>query len=163
MTALLRTLKTIFPQTPDPPDPGVSAISAALDSAMATHIVTTFVPAGIGSTFLSSLTIAPTPFLQSLASYLDVTISPILSTALGLETNPSSPQPHLLAWFNVQSAFDSLVPAVPPFMSGPQGALFWQAILITIRTVIIPTPPPPPEPPPSTPGGAGVITLEEEI
>lgn len=161
MTALARNLKQFFPQTPEPPDPKVSEISAALDSALVAHVQAAFVPAGFGATFQSALGTTQTPFLISLASYLDLVLSPILSTALSLETNPSSPQPHLLAWFNAQSAFDALIPSVPPFMTGPQGALFWQVILFTIRFFITPTPPPPP--PTESSDGSSEITLGNSL
>lgn len=163
MTMLANNLSSFFPETPDPPDSKVQEISAALDAALLLHVQTTFVPAGLGATFLSGLS-TPTPFMILLASHLDATISPILSTALSLETNPSSPIPHLLAWGNVQPSFDALIPSTPSFMAGPQGATFWQVILFTIRFFIVPEFPEPEAPLPEEPESRdGSIIIEGEI
>lgn len=157
---LANNLSTVFPDTPNPPDQKVLEISNALDAAMITHIQNVYVPVGFGQAFLGAL-VTQTPFLQSLAAYLDTTISPILSTALSLENNPSSPLPHLVAWANVQPSFDALIPAVPPFMAGPQGALFWQVILLTIRFFI--TPLEIPEEEEDSSSDDSLVTLEDEI
>lgn len=157
---LANNLKTFFPLTPDPPEAKVLEISNALDLAMVQHIEIVYVPAGFGATFLAGIP-TQTPFLTLLSNYLDLVISPILTTALSLETNPSSPQPHLLAWANVQSAFDALITAVPPFMAGVDGLVLWQAILFTIRFFITPAPLPLPEDSPTS--SDGLVTLEDAI
>lgn len=155
--SLVSTLKNIFPDTPDPPDPKVVEISTALDAAMLVHIVSTFVPAAFGQTFVAGIS-APTPFISSLGVYLTSVLTPILTTAKTAESVPGSN--HLLAWGAVQPAILALYPAVPPFMAGPDGARFWSAILITIQSIITPEFPPPP---PEEDGGItedGIITLE---
>ena len=160
MATLVRNIKTFFPLAPEPPNQKVAEISVALDTAMLTHITTVYIPAGFGATFMGAL-ITSTPFLLSLGTYLDTILSPILTTALSLENNPTTPQPHLLAWGSIQGSFDALIPAVPPFMAGIEGALLWQAILFTIRFFIVPEFPPPPES--ETFGEDGLVTLESEI
>lgn len=162
MATLIQNLKTVFPLTPEPPNQKVLEISTALQVALSTHVLAAYVPVGFGSTFISSL-VTSTPFLVSLGSYLDLTISPILSTALTLETNPSSPQPHLLAWGSVQGAFEPLVVATPPFMGGIDGFLLWQAILITIRFFLLPEFPPPPTPDGDSISGDDLVTLEDAL
>jgi hypothetical protein len=133
---LLDNMKMLMPQTPDPPDSGMEAISNALEIAITTHIRIAFVP-GIGQTFIASLT-SPNPFLLTLGAYLDATITPIISAALSIQPTVGGPLP---AWASVQPSFDAITPAVPPFMVGIFGAIFWQVILLTIRFSL----PPPPE------------------
>lgn len=122
-----------MPSTPNPPEDGLVQISNALELAITTNIRTSFVP-GIGAMFIANLS-NPNSFLLSLGAYLDVTITPIISTAAGLQSSMG----QLPAWTSVQPSFDALLSSVPPFMGGEFGALFWQAILLTIRTALSPS------------------------
>lgn len=160
MSSLVQNLKIFFPETPDPPDSKVLEISAALDLAMLQHIITSYVPAGFGNTFSSGVS-NPTAFIISLGSYLNAVISPILSSALSIESTPGSNK--LLAWGAVQPSFDALLGATPPFMAGIDGFRLWQAILVTIRTALVPAFPIPVPEIDSDSGGDGIITLEDEI
>lgn len=133
---LLTNMKLLMPLAPDPPDQGMQAISDALEIAVTTNIRVAFVP-GIGVTFLQALR-QPNPFLILLSTYLDLTVTPIISTALSLQPTLGGPLP---AWLTVQPSFDAIAAIVPPFMAGGFGALFWQAIILSIRLAL---PPPPP-------------------
>lgn len=157
---LATNLKIFFPETPSPPDPKVLEISTALDLAIVQHIVTTYIPTGFGQTFLAGIS-SPTAIIASLAAYLTTTLSPILSAALAAESTPGSS--HLLAWGVIQPSFDTLSAASPPFLGGPDGLRLWQAIVLTIRTGLIPEFPPPPEIDTDISGGDGIITLEDGI
>lgn len=133
---LIDNMRLLMPLSPNPADPNMEAISNALEIAMTAHIRIIFAP-GIGATFLASLPFV-NPFLIALGAYLDATISPIISTALAAQPTVGGPLP---AWLTVQPSFDALILAVPSFMAGIFGALFWQALLVTIRLAL---PPPPP-------------------
>lgn len=130
---LVQSLPVYFPQTPVPPTREILEISNALDVASTICIRASFVPT-IGVVFLSNLT-APNQFLTSLATYLDLTVSPIIAMA-AVAQSTMSPQ---AAWLTVQPSFDLLIAATPPFMAGSFGTLFWSAIILTIRTAILPT------------------------
>lgn len=144
---LLDNMKLLMPLTPDPPDDGMRAISDALEIAVTTNVRLAFVP-GIGVTFLQALP-QPNPFLTLLSAYLDLTITPIISTALSVQPTLGGPLP---AWLSVQPSFDAIAAIIPPFMAGGFGALFWQAIILSIRFAL---PPPPPELPSSDSDGDG--------
>lgn len=131
---LAQNLPLFMPLSPNPPVDEVQKISDALESAMTLTIRTTFVPL-IGTIFLSSLTIPPTPFLQALGAYLDASVSPIISAALVAQATAGGP---IGAWLTVQPAFDAITPLAPPFMAGVFGSLFWAAIIFTIRLAILP-------------------------
>lgn len=132
--SLIENLRIFMPLSPNPPTDEMQAISNALEAAMTVCIRTSFVPT-FGTIFLSSLTIIPTSFLQLLAAYLDLTISPIITTAQSLLSTIGAP---IAAWVSVQPAFDAIMFAAPPFMAGILGVLFWSAIISTIRLAIIP-------------------------
>lgn len=159
MTQLANNMKTIFPLFPNPPDLEFMKISNALDAALVAHVQNVFVPAGFGATLLGAMA-SPSPFMVLLSNYLESILSPILTSALSLENNPSSPLPHLLAWANIQPSFDALILSVPPFMAGLQGAIFWQAIILTIRFFIVPAEIPIPE---ESSTGIGEVTLENSL
>src|SRR5688500_2104650 len=131
---LISNMKLVMPLSPTPPDSGMLVISNALELAITTNIRAAFVP-GIGATFLSLLS-TPNSFLISLASHLDLTITPIISAALSAQPTLGGPLP---AWASVQPSFDAIALTTPPFMGGDYGALFWQAIILTIRFALSPT------------------------
>lgn len=131
---LVQNMPLFMPLSPNPPVDEVQKISDALEVAMNLTIRTTFVPL-IGTIFLSSLTIPPTPFLTSLGAYLDASVSPIISAALSAQATVGGP---IAAWMTVQPAFDAIILAAPPFMAGIFGSLFWAAIIFTIRLAILP-------------------------
>ena len=131
--ALVDNLR-IFPTFPENPSELIVNISNALELALTLHVRTSFVPAGFGLTFLSSISL-PTPFLTQLSTYLESTVSPVISSALSTQ---SSGLPPPAAWVSVQPALLSLISAVPPFMAGISGALFWSAIILTISLAILP-------------------------
>lgn len=153
---LIDNMKLLMPLTPDPPDPNMQAISDALELAITTNIRTVFAP-GIGAVFLANAT-SPSPFILALGAYLDVTITPIISAALAAQPSVGGPLP---AWLTVQPSFDALAGAIPPFMAGIFGALFWQAILLTIR-LSLPPPPPIPESSDSDSGGRDEVLRVDE-
>jgi hypothetical protein len=130
---LVENMKLLMPLSPSSPDPGVQAISDALEVAMTVHIRAALIP-GIGQTFIASLS-SPNPFLLSLGAYLDAVITPIISSAAAVQATLGGPIP---AWMSIQPSFDAAALAVPPFMAGPFGTLFWQAIVLTIRLAILP-------------------------
>lgn len=129
--SLIENMKIFMPFTPDPPTDEMQNISNALESAISFCIRISFIPS-LGVVFLSSLA-SPTPFIQLLAAHIDATISPIIATAQSVQVSLGGP---IAAWVSVQPSFDALLPAVPAFMAGPFGNLFWAAILLTIRLAI---------------------------
>lgn len=161
MSSLTQTLKIFFPNSPDPPAKEVLEISNALDAAILMHVATAYVPAAFGTTFQSGLS-SPAPFMISLSTYLTSVMTPVLAAALTAESVPGSN--HTLAWGTVQPSFDVVSTIIPPFMAGVDGFKLWQAIVMTIRTGLIPTFPPPSSSPDSgTIGGDGVITVEAAL
>lgn len=131
---LAQNLPLFMPLSPNPPVDEIQKISDALEVAMTATIRTSFVPL-IGTVFLSNLTIPPTPFLLALGAYLDASVSPIISAALAAQATAGGP---IGAWLLVQPSFDAITPLAPPFMAGIFGALFWAAIIFTIRLAILP-------------------------
>jgi hypothetical protein len=136
--SLVDNLPIFMPLSPNPPSEEMQKISDALDFAILMSIQTQLVPS-IGSFFFASLP-NPNPFLISLATYLDSTVSPVISSAISVQL--SSGIPAIAAWLTVIPSL-SLIPS-PVFMAGLDGFLFWSAIIQTIR-LAIPVPEIPPE------------------
>ncbi len=127
---LLDALRSTFPATQ--PNDQLRSISSALSLAINSHIVSTFVPAGFGSTFLSAVP-APTPAVVAISTQLEVGVSPVIAAAITALTNPATPAPAA-AWMAVNSILLTIPP--PAILAGPDGARLWSTILLVIISAV---------------------------
>lgn len=106
-------------------------INLALNTAINIHIVPAFVPAGFSATALSVGNI--TPIMTEVFIDLGIKLTPILSSALSAQANPTTSTP-ILAWNLVKSSILAL-PATSN-LRGESGVVFWNAILKTVFDTI---------------------------